>query len=117
MRPGDGLYPPVPDAGHFRHWPTAALLRRAGDVVGDAELRRGQVQRADDGALISQGPGVHHAVQFSPDNDMTTSDNLRPGVDVANDDDVAGVLNPLAGADGPLHHQSTGRHRRGFLLL
>ena len=54
-----------------------------GDVVGDAQLRRVQLQGADDGRRVAQRPGMDEAAQPPPDNDAARGHDLRAGVDLS----------------------------------
>ncbi len=80
----------APRRGPFS--PSAAMKRR------DAQLRRREVEGIDARRFVALRTGVRDAGEPPEDQDVAGRDQLGAGVDVADDDDVAGVVERLAAA-------------------
>src|SRR3990170_1424655 len=91
--PGLGHQMSVADQSHLRSH-GAAPLGRDGDVTGDAQLCRRQVERRHGGGAVPAGPGVHHAAHSPPHQNVPAGDDLGPRVDVAQADDAPRKKSP-----------------------
>ncbi len=61
-------------------WP--AVVGGYGDLIGDSQLRRIQIQRANDRGRVATCPGMNQAAKPPPDNHIAGGDDLRPGVHI-----------------------------------
>ncbi len=51
-------------------------------MFGDTQLRRAEVQRADDCRRVAAGPSVNQPAQPTPHNHVARGDDLRAGVHI-----------------------------------
>ena len=88
-------------AGDLGHLGWATAIWWAGYVRADAELAGRQLEGADDGLIVSHRPGVGYAPEPAKDDDVSTSYDLGPRVQVADQGDVPRVLERLSRSKGP----------------
>ena len=82
---------PIVHGGHFRHRLATFVIWGARDVTCNAQLRGGQIERADYGSLVSQRSGVHNTAHPPPYHD------IAPGrtMEMAGRPDWAALANVL----------------------
>src|SRR5690606_1514102 len=81
----------------------AAFFRRPADDAGDAKLRRLHVARGDDGVLPAVCPRMGDAAQRTDHVDVAGGGDGAPGVDVADEQQVAVVIQRLPGTHDAAH--------------
>jgi len=70
------------------------------------QLHGRQLQRTNAGTLIIWIAGMHHSSQYTPNDDISTGNDLRSRVDIAQYDNVAGMVDSLTGTDGTSYQES-----------
>ncbi len=72
----------------------------------DPKLRWLKLERTDDRLLVAERPCVCKTSKRTPDDDVTTCDDLRAGIHITEERDVTRIVKALPGAQRLLNQEA-----------